>query len=301
MTTRMLSSTFGSIDFNSGVIPAGQPAAPGGQTVNYSSPTNIWGVDQHDDVLYTFASGSQQNSGRFLAYDQHDLRDLLTEGKCLSNAMINIQRMKETPVAISCYNVAPLRQIYEVIIVTNSTLDLSDGKIDGAMQMINKAGFGDSFIGRNEGKLNDQREILYCERRVYGIDTSQQFFHPHSMGQMAAPGAPAIPASSTVGTRWINNFVLMDRTVTGEADLVIGPNLQVLRWFFVSPYERSNQAASTTVPPEPAEEFTYLDSQVFVTFPAFSINIMGEERDLTATEKAVEYSNVFLSNQNPPN
>ena len=298
MSTRMLSSTFGSINYNSGVIPAGQPAAPGGQSVDYTSPSNIWGVDQHDDVLYTFASGEDHNAGRFLAYDQHDLRDLLTEGKCLANAMINVQRMKETPVAISCYNVAPLRNIYEVIIVTNSSLDLSDGKIDGAMQMINKAGFGDSFINRNAGKLNDQREILYCERRVYGIDTSQQFFHPASMGQMAAP--PAAPPAG-VNTRWINNFVLLDRTVTGEADLVIGPDLQVLRWFFVSPFERSNQTVSTTLPPEHAEEYTYLDSQVFVTFPAFSINIIGEERDMTATEKAVEYSNVFLSNQNPPN
>lgn len=301
MSTRMLSSTFGSINYNSGVMPAGQPAAPGGQSVNYTSVANEYGVEVHDDVLYTFSSGDQHSAGRFLAYDQHDLRDLLTEGKCLSNAMINIQRLKETPVAISCYNVAPLRNIHEVIVVTNSNLDLTDGSIDGAMQFLLRAGFGENFIGNNRGKLDDQREILYCERRVYGIDTSQQFFHPHSMGQMAGPGAPAIPATSTVGTRWTNNFVLLDRSVTGEADLVIGPDLQVLRWFFVSCYERSNQAVSSTVPGEPAEEFTYLDSQVFVTFPAFTINIIGEERDLTATEKAVEYSNVFLSNQNPPN
>lgn len=297
MTTRMISSTFGSIDFNSGVIPAGQAVSPTGQTVSYH--IGKYNASIHDDVLYNFSSGANNNAGKFLAYDTHDLRDFLEEGKCLSDAMINIQRMKETPVAISCYNVAPLRNIIETIIVTNSNLDLQDGAI-AALQFesIFRAGFSSNLIGRNDGKLDDQREILYCERRVYAQDKSQEYLYPASMGQMAAPPAP--PTPSGVYTRWINNWVLMDRTVTGQADMVIGPNLQVLRFIEVECYERSNQDVSTTDPSQPADEYVHLDSQVFVTFPAFVVNVIGEERQLTATEKAVEYTNVYLANQNQP-
>lgn len=295
MTTRMISSTFGSIDFDSGVIPAGQAVSPAGQTVNYH--IGKYRAAIHDDVLYEFASGANNNAGKFLAYDTHDLRDFLEEGKCMSDAMINIQRMKETPITISCFNVAPLRNITETIIVTNSNLDLQDGAI-AALQFesIFRAGFSSNLIGRNDGKLDDQREILYCERRVYAQDKSQEYSYPASMGQMALGGAP--PAG--VFTRWINNWVLMDRTVTGQADLVIGPNLQILRFIEVECYERSNQNVSSTAVPQPADEFVHLDSQVFVTFPAFVVNVIGEERALTATEKAVEYTNVYLANQNQP-
>ena len=217
----------------------------------------------------------------------------------MSDAMINIQRMKETPNVISCYNVAPLRNIIETIIVTNANLDLQEGAIPVLnFESIFRAGFASNLINRNEGKLDDQREILYCERRVYAQDKSQEYSSPNSMGQMAAPPAPAAPPG--VETRWINNWVLMDRTVTGQADLVIGPNLQVLRFIEVECHERSNQQVSSTDPPEPALEWQYLDSQVYLTFPPFVVNIIGEERSLTATEKAIEYTNVYLSNQNQP-
>lgn len=298
MTTRMISSTFATTTFDSGVIPAGQAVSPAGVSVEFLSTANKYGINIHDDVFYNFSPGVNTNGGKFLTYDQHDLRDYLVEGKALTNAMINIQRMRETPVAVQCYNVTPLRNITETIIVTNSNLDLQDGAI-AALQFgeIFKAGFSSNLIGRNDGKLDDQREILYCERRVYAQDRSQEFYHPASMGQMAAP--PAAPPVG-VNTRWLNNWLLLDRTVTGQADMVIGPNMQILRLIEVECYERSNQQVTTLVPPAVADEFTHLDSQVVVFFPALTVNVVGEERSMTATEKAVEYSNVFLANQNQP-
>ena len=82
--------------------------------------------------------------------------------------------------------------------------------------------------------------------------------------------------------------------------MVIGPNLQVIRFVEVMCYNRDGQNTSTTSPPEPARE--YLDQQFSVNLimPAFTINIIGEVMDLTATEKATEYTNVYLSNQNNP-
>lgn len=253
------------------------------------------GHQVHDDVFYEFSAGVNTLTGRFITYDNHDLRDLLTEGKCLSDAMINVQRMKETPVAVQCFNVAPLRNIVETIIVTNSTLDMDVGDLGSAYQSIFKAGFHTSLPGRNQGKLDDQREILYCERRTYGVDRSQEFTSPNEMGVMATPGT-----GGSVPTRWLNNWLLLDRTVTGEADLVIGPELQIIRMVEVFCFDRSNQNVSTATPSAPAQELLQQDSQVFVTFTPLVVNVIGNERTMTATEKAVEYSNVFLSNQNIP-
>ena len=83
--------------------------------------------------------------------------------------------------------------------------------------------------------------------------------------------------------------------------MVIGPELQVIRFVQVFPFSRDNQnrtgGGSNN---DPAQELVNLQSRVYVTMPAFTINIIGEVMDLTATEKATEYTNVFLSNQNLP-
>jgi hypothetical protein len=230
-------------------------------------------------------------------FPSHDLRDFLKEGKAMKNAMINIQRMKETPVPIECFNVTPLRNIVETIIVTNSVLDMQEGNLGTFPESIFKAGFTPTLTTDvNAGKLDDQREILYCERRVYGQDRGQEFSSPNEMGEMGDP----IGGSNGIPTRWLNNWLLLDRTVTGQADMVIGPGLQVIRFIQVFPFSRDNQSRTTGGTNNPAQELLNLQSRVYVTMPAFTINIIGEVMDLTATEKAVEYTNVFLSNQNLP-
>lgn len=297
MTTRMISSTFGAITFNTGRVTAGLPVGPA-TAVNYTSTADRYGIAVFDDQFYNFTpGGSNLSGGSFITYDQHDLRDFLVEGKAMKNAMINIQRMKETPQVIECFNVPMGRNIIETIIVTNSTLDFQDGELGTNFINLFKAGYGATFTSgsRNAGKLDDQREILYCERRVYGQDRGQEFKSPDEMGSMF--GGPRIGNSET---RWLNNWLLLDRTVTGQADMVIGPNLQVIRFVEVMCYNRDGQNTSTTTPPEPARE--YLDQQFSVNLimPAFTINVVGEVMPLTATEKATEYTNVFLSNQKNP-
>ena len=297
MTTRMISSTFGAITFNTGRVTAGLPVGPS-TAVNYTPTADRYGIAVFDDTFYNFTpGGSNLSGGSFITYDQHDLRDFLVEGKAMKNAMINIQRMKETPQVIECFNVPMGRNIIETIIVTNSTLDFQDGELGTNFINLFKAGFGATFTSgsRNGGKLDDQREILYCERRVYGQDRGQEFKSPDEMGTMF--GGPSIGSSET---RWLNNWLLLDRTVTGQADMVIGPNLQVIRFVEVMCYNRDGQNTSTTTPPEPAREYIDQQFSVNLIMPAFTINVVGEVMPLTATEKATEYTNVFLSNQKSP-
>jgi len=299
MPRKMFSSIFGSVAYDSGIIPAGAPAAPSGASVGYQSAIATYGVTAHDDRLYNDATGVPQfKTGTFMTYDFHDLRDLLEEGECLANAMIGIQRMKETPEIISCYNVAPGRNIRETIIVTNADVDCSDGRMGGSgleIKQLFKAGFDPMDLAmQNKGKLASQREILYCERRVYAQDLSQTYTSPNQMGSMKDPSGPLPPLTPT---RWLNNWLMIDRTVTGEADLVIGPTLMVMRVIEVTPFERSSQSRVTAGAPE-AGEYLNNESRVFLAFTPFVLNIVGDKRKLTETEKAIEYSNVFLSNQN---
>ncbi len=297
MPRKMFSSIFGSVTFDSGIMPAGSAGAPAGAaSVQYLTTAQAYGVKVHDDELYNDATGVPEiRFGTFLTYDFHDLRDLLEEGECLSNAMIGIQRMKETPDILACYNVAPGRNIRETIIVTNADVDCADGRIDPLMgpAQIFQAGFH-GMRGNQDGKMASQREILYCERRVYAQDLSQTYTSPNQMGSMQDP---TVAGPALTPTRWLNNWLMIDRTVTGEADLVIGPTLMVLRLMEVLPDDRDSQTV-TTVPGEEAKEYLNNESRVYLTFPAFVLNIVGDKRKLTETEKAIEYSNVFLSNQN---
>lgn len=301
MPRKLFSSTFGSIAFDSGIIPAGQPQSPaGGTLLGYQTGGEPYGFVSHDDRIYLDPAGlvEIQNRTTFMTYDFHDLRDLLEEGECLADAMIGIQRMKETPEIIECFNVAPGRNIRETIIVTNADVDCNNGRLSAlpGLNQIFKAGFDPlpNVSASNEGKLGSLRELLYCERRIYAQDQSQTYESPNSMGSMqSAAGATLTP------TRWLNNWLMIDRTVTGEADLVIGPTLMVMRLIEVLPANRDSQQR-TTFPGTGLEagEFLNNDSRVFLSFTGFTLSIVGNKRKLTETEKAIEYSNVFLSNQN---
>lgn len=299
MPRKLFSSTFGAIAFDSGIIPAGFPISTSPMTATYLSASNAYGIASHDDRLYKNAAGNVHvTNGKFMSYDFHDLRDLLEEGECLADAMIGIQRMKETPEIISCYNVTPTSNIRETIIVTNADVDCGDGRLEPVrgLGQIFQAGFMPlQGLNQNKGKMSSQREILYCERRIYAQDQSQTYSSPNTMGSMHDPVAPPTPVTPT---RWLNNWLMIDRTVTGEADLVIGPTLMVLRLIEVLPYERGPQEVTTHAPTQKAGELLNNDSRVYLTFTPFTLNIVGNKRKMTETEKAIEYSNVFLSNQN---
>jgi hypothetical protein len=173
---------------------------------------------------------------------------------------------------------------------------MDTGELGANWNRLFQAGFG-AFTSNNTngGKLDDMREILYCERRVYMQDRSQEFSSTDSMGSMFGG-----PRNGTSQTRWLSQFNLIDRTVCGQADMVIGPNLQVIRFIEIDIVDRSGQNTSTTVPPEPANEYLYQEFGVYLAMPALQVNIIGDVETLTATQKATEYTNVFLANQNLP-
>ena len=298
MPTKMISTTLGSIAFDSGQIEPTTGDSPDAYVV-FNPSGGAYGNTNNDSKFYQWsdAEGNLRN-GTFVVHEEHDLRDLLTEGKCFSDVMVNVQRMAETPFNYLTYNIAPLSNIYEALVVTNSPIDWTTGAL-GTTTLFNL--FGAGFRGlygnvsqNNQGKLDDHREIIYAERRVYAIDRSQEYYSPNEMGVMGGD------STNTTPTRWLNNFMLMDRTVSGEQQLVIGPTLQIYRFFFVGPANRNYQTISNTTPDVlTANEFEQRESRCFIEIPAITINIIGNKRDLTATEKAVEYTNVYLSNQSP--
>lgn len=298
MPRKLFSSTFGTIAWDSGEMPGGQPQAPAPYPlIGFHEGAQKYGVTEHDDVIYKDASGADSTAGAtMITYDFHDLRDLLEEGECLADAMIGIQRMKETPEIFECYNVAPGRNIQETIIVTNADVDMNDGRLGTNPLQLFKAGFAPLTGNQNSGKLSDNNQLLYCERRIYAQDNSQTYTSPNTMGSMQDVGGATLTP-----TRWLNNWLLIDRTVTGQADLVVGPTLMVIRVMTILPNNRDSQQRTTfpgNAPPLEAGEFINNRSKVHVVFTAFELSIVGNKRKLTDTEKAIEYSNVFLSNQN---
>ncbi len=294
----MISTTLGTIAFDSGQIQPTQGDSPDAFAI-FSPTADAYGSTNNDSRFYQWSeTEGNLRGGAFVVHEEHDLRDLLTEGKCFSDVMVNVQRMAETPFNYLTYNVAPMSNIYEALVVTNSPLDWNTGAL-GTTTLFNL--FGAGFRGlvgdvspNNQGKLDDHREIIYAERRVYAIDRGQEYYSPNEMGVMGGDSANATP------TRWLNNFLLMDRTVSGEQQLVIGPTLQIYRFFFIGPANRDYQSISNTAPDSlPANEYMERESRCFIQIPAITVNIIGNKRDLTATEKAVEYTNVYLSNQSP--
>jgi len=298
MPTKMISTTLGSISFDSGEIAPTEGDSVGA-FVLFAPTAGAYGSTNNDAKFYNWSEvEGNLRGGAFVVHEEHDLRDLLTEGKCFSDVMVNVQRMAETPFNYLTYNIAPMSNIYEALVVTNTPLDWNTGAL-GTTSLFNL--FGAGFRGlygdvseNNRGKLDDHREIIYAERRVYAIDRSQEYYSPNEMGVMGGDSTDTTP------TRWLNNFLLMDRTVSGEQQLIIGPTLQIYRFFFIGPANRDYQVISNTTPDLlPANEYLQRESRCFIEIPAITINVIGNKRDLTATEKAVEYTNVYLSNQSP--
>jgi hypothetical protein len=296
MVRKLFSSTFGNIFYDT------QNMGPGVliPTSEIVSRAGTMIVNKHDDRFYESSNGVIENaSGVFMTYDTHDLRDLLDEGMCLADVGVGIQRLRETPEPNAIYNMPPAgSNIIETIIITNSKIDTQYGALNGSLPSLYLAGFQPINVGsvgnlayRNENKLDDQREIIYCERRVYGQDNSQIGLSPNQMGGMGG-SSPTEPP-----TRWCNNLLLLDRTVCGEADIVVGPEITIIRLIQIKGRDRGVQNQHST-PGLPALELTHNDMRIALSFPPIRINIIGDHRKMTETEKAIEYTNVLLSNQN---
>ncbi len=294
---RMIQGQFGTIQYQSGVLDpnVGTPLNP---TVAYltGAGNSYLGVTRRNDEFYipdkVGAPTEPLQSGiHFATFDYVDLRDLLEEKACMDDVTINIQRLREVPFPNFTYNMAP-GNIEETLIIVLGNAELETVNTT-ALQRMHYAGFGPmpgTAPERNIGGL--PFEVLYRENRQYTQDPSTTFNSPDQMGSQAGPLGNAANAP----TRFVNNLRLQSRTIGGYPDLIVGPGITIIRMISVWPAVRTSQSLDGGGPSDaPAEEYTFLQSQVQCTFPALQYNIVGTQRPLTATETATYYSNIMLN------
>ena len=303
MPTRIIKTTLGAVDFDSRLIPAGQVVSILGSTVEFNDSLDLWmATKTHNDEFAVDNLGNiaVKDGIHFATHDYIDLRDLLEEQKGLDNVVVNIQREQELPYAARCWNISPVNAIYETLIISQEQIDLDAilGSNDvPQLQQLHQVGFQamgtlDTVAATTEYQSIRQDAILYVESRKYALDGSQQWYSADTIGQMNGP-PPGDPSISR--TRWTSDFAMVQRTVRGNPDLIVGPGLHVVRVW--SMWAANREAQNFILDPatdEPAFEVSSNTSRLEVQLPALQVNVIGNERDLTATEQAVWYSNILL-------
>jgi hypothetical protein len=289
---RMIQGQFGSLNYSTGVIDPGfnVPTTPSLQF--NENPGAYMGVKRHNDKFYEFTPGNNLDTGAifFMTYDYVDLRDLVETKSCMDDVTINVQRLRELPFPNLTYNMSPgnIEEAF-IILLGNHNLD-EVGTTNPRFYF--EAGFGptkDSTGSDSQGGL--PFEVLYREIRQYVQDPSQNFLSPDQMGSQAGVTGDA----SEAPTRFVGNYRMSSRTIGGYPDLLVGPGLTIVRAWAVYPANRTSQSFTGGGPTDaPADELTFLRSQVQLDIPALQYNIIGTQRKLTATETATYYSNILL-------
>ena len=303
MPTRVIKTTMGAVRFDTGVIPAGQPVNPAGSNLSFNESLEDWmSAKEHNDAFALTNTGTPAltNGLHFASHDYIDLRDLLENQQGLDDIIVNVQRQQELPYAALCWNVSPVNAMYETLIISQERLPLD--AIIGSnevlmLQNLHSIGFKptgiyDSVSGLYEYVAVRQNALVYVETRKYVLDRGQQWYSAEQMGQMNGP-PPGDPSLSQ--TRWTSDFAMAQRTVRGNPDLIVGAGLHVVRVWSMWPADRTSQdVVLDPATDEPAFELQYNTSRLYVEIPALQVNIIGNQRELTATEQAVWYSNILL-------
>jgi len=297
---RMIQGQFGSISYDTGVIPAGQ-IAPVTPSVSFNENLgNYQGVRRHNDQFYIRATGTplEISALNFMTYDYVDLRDLLEEKACMDDVVINIQRTNELPYPDFTYNIGP-GNIEETFLVVLGDYNLEQPAGTPGVAGFNVAGCSRAgFIPLFDPTGNDSQgglpfEVLYREVRQYVQDPSQNFTSPNQVGSFAGPGG-----NNITPTRLVGNYRMVSRTVGGYPDLLVGPGITIIRQWTVFPANRSfaqaDGGATGAHPDAPADELTNLSMRLQLNIPALQYNIVGTQRPLTATETATYYSNILM-------
>lgn len=304
---RMLHGQFGCVDYLSGIIEPGfttviPPVAASAAFVTVpGGASQYMGVTRHDDEFYS-ANGYLNNvkdNKHFVTYQYVDLRDMMTNHECMDDITINVQRNYDNPFPNPIYNMAPGQGIEETFTVVLGKMDLKlleqEVTYNLEIEALPQAGMQPARYGGGQAEFLDNglpNQILYREVRRYFSDPSQQSVSPNQMPNMAGPSG-----SSTTPTRWTGSLQLSDRTVAGYPNLVVGPGITIMRSWSIYPADRTIQSASSSVPAAPAEEFLNQRSFIGIKTPALQWNITGKVRKLTATEEAVWYTNILLTQQ----
>jgi hypothetical protein len=298
---RLLTGTFGSILFDTGIIDAGLPENPSGSTAEHLVTQGSYlGTPRHDDRFipyHNLVAGDPLNvdptePGFFATSQYVDLRDLLSEKECLDEIVINVQRMFDNPFPGGTYNMAPDQSIQEtfMIVLGNMNLNSHVGQfnMDVKTQQFPQSGFSPADAGA-AGNLENGLpfQVLYRENRRYFGDASQTLYSPNQMPSVNPPN-PNYEID-----RWTLALSLSDRTIGGYPNLVVGPGITIVRAWQVYPAKRTSQAGPLLS--TPAKEYEFRPSRVVLTIPALQWNITGTQRALTKSEQAKWYTNILLT------
>ncbi len=291
---RMIQGQFGSVSYNSGLLPPGLTSPAATATVAFNEvQSGYQGVPRHNDVFYQPVLGQDLSASgiHFATYEYVDLRDLLEEKACMDDVTINVQRMYEVPYPNLTFNMPP-GNIEETFLIVLGNLNLEE--IGGfAVTSAPRAGFAPLKGSGESSQGGLPFEILYREVRQYVQDPSQNFVSDDQIGSQAGNQPGADPTKAP--TRFVGNFRMTSRTIGGYPDILVGPGLTVIRAWSIYPADRGVQAIAGLNPADtPAEEFLHLSAQVQCQIPALQYNIVGTQRKLTATETATYYSNILM-------
>lgn len=298
---RLLTGTFGSILFDTGIVDAGLPQNPNGSIADHvTSQGGYLGTPRHDDRFIPYegiavpgpVNVDPINPGFFATSQYIDLRDLLSEKECLDDIVINVQRMFDTPFMGGTYNMTPDQSIQETFTVILGNMDLAShvGQTgyNVSTQQFPQAGFTPTD-GGNPGDLENGLpfQVLYRENRRYFGDAGQTAYSPNQM-PIQNPPNPSYEID-----RYTLALSLSDRTVGGYPNLVVGPGITIIRSWQIYPADRTLQAGPLGA--TPAREFEFRPMRVVMTIPALQWNITGTQRPLTNSEQAKWYTNILLT------
>lgn len=304
MVTRVTKQTFGAVTFDTGTIPAGLPAALAPWPILlHSDSLNAWmGSKSHNDEFAINAAGlpALVDGKHFATSDYIDMRDLIENQECLDDIVINVQRQQELPYASLCWNLPPVNAMYETLIISQEPIILDP--LPGSTEIVsledlhsigfNPIGTYDTGPGSYVYQEVRSDAIVYVETRKYALDASQQWSSPQQMGQMNGPPPGDTNESET---RWTSDFAMVQRTVRGNPDLIVGPGLHVIRvWSMWNADRASQTAVGDPATDQVAKEYAFNSMRLGITIPALQVNIIGNQRKMSATEQAVWYSNILL-------
>jgi len=292
---RMLQGQFASYSYTSGLIDPGQPAAlVGAAVVPNTAAGNYMGVARFNDQLYVSNPGAPDENlvgnARFMSFQYVDLRDLLENGTGIDDLIINVQRLYESPFPSLMFNAPPVG-IEETFMMVLGKMDLSSNQgIDP--RLFDAAGFGSGNADVTELGLGLPFQVLYREKRRYYADPSQTATEGAGTSPTFAglAGNPAASPSSLVG-----NLTMVDRTIGGYPDLIVGPGITIIRMWNVFTANRAAQGLILSASDNQASNYQFLSSQTNLVIPPLQWNIIGRERKLTPTDEAVYYSNILLN------
>lgn len=277
------------------------PIATPPQLEFLTNMADFGGVAKHDD---DFFGGDNSVPGTaffdggagFITKETIDLRTYFEEGKVLDDISIDIQRPIEIPRVLSMYNIDPSAEIYETILITtdsnpNENSDLVTVTMLDDLQPNDwfLAGFSPRRV--NAGAGNDEFEgisfphqVIMAQTRIYSHDPSRNYsgttFESHSDNETLYP------------TVYYETMGIQDSVVRGYPDMIYSPQINIYRVITMGYYLRS---ATITQQAVDAQE-----SQARFYFPPVQVNITGNMRKGTETERIMESTNILLAQPQRP-